>query len=124
MRHVPLFGVLTEVIQLCVVPALDGGEPMQMRVTPAVSKAPGFATVRVNVENAQDNRGRQVVAESADFYRSSEISMDGRNSSRLNVFEFRNLPTGVYHITGVLMGVNGRRASSTAIATVAAAAGR
>src|SRR5262245_4417644 len=103
---------------------LDGGEPMQMRLSPAVSTAPGFLTVRINVETAADNRALQVVAESPDFYRSSEISLDGRNSSRLNVFEFRNLPTGLYHVTGVLVGPHGPRAMASAIAKVAPSPGQ
>jgi hypothetical protein len=40
------------------------------------------------------------------------------------VFEFRNLPSGQYEVTGVLMGVNGPRAMATGIAKVQPAAGR
>jgi hypothetical protein len=104
--------------------ALDGGQSMQMRLSPAVSTAPGYVTVRINVETAADNRLLQVVAESPDFYRSSEISLDGRNSSALNVFEFRNLPTGLYHVTSVLVGVHGPRATAWGVATVAPSPGR
>jgi hypothetical protein len=51
-----------------------------------------------------------VIAESPDFYRSSEIQIDGANTPPLAVFEFRNLPTGMYQVTGVLVGAHGRRA--------------
>ena len=103
---------------LLVVPTLDGREPLRMRVTPAMVMAPGFLTVRVNVEAAAENRSLQVVAESPDFYRSSEIQLDGARATPLAVFEFRDLPTGLYSVTGVLVGVNGRRATVSQLAKV------
>jgi hypothetical protein len=95
-----------------------------LKVSPTVVTAPGFLTVRVNVEAITDDRSLEVVAESADFYRSSQISIDGKNASRLSVFEFRNLPTGLYHVTGVLTGVHGPRATAWGLATVAPSPGR
>jgi len=92
-------------------PTLNGGELLRMRVTPQMVLAPGFLTVRVNVAAAAENRSLQVVAESTDFYRSSEIQLDGAHATPLSVFEFRDLPTGLYEVTGVLVGVNGPRAT-------------
>src|SRR5215470_1245529 len=89
---------------------LEGGDAIRMQVTPALSVAPAFLTVRVRVEAAAENRGLQVVAESADFYRSSEVQLEGDRGESLSVFEFRNLPSGTYQITGVLVGSNGPRA--------------
>jgi hypothetical protein len=103
---------------------LDGSEPLRMRVTPALGTAPGFLTVRVSVETVPDDRFLEVVAESADFYRSSQITIDGRNASRLSIFEFRNLPTGRYQVTGVLVGTHGPRATAWGVATVAPSPGR
>ena len=71
---------------------LNGGEALRLRVSPAVGTAPGFLTVRVSVEAVADDRSLEVVAESADFYRSSQISIDGRNAKRLSVFEFEICP--------------------------------
>ena len=103
---------------------LNGGEPLRMEVSPTVARAPAVLTVRVNVAAAADNRRLQVVAESADFYRSSEIQIDGTNNPRVNVFEFRNLPTGLYQVTGMLVGVNGRRALVSRTAKVEPTFGR
>jgi hypothetical protein len=102
---------------------LDGGEPLRMHVTPAVSRAPALLTVRIIVEAAADNRSLEVIAESPDFYRSSQIAIAGRNAPALNVFEFPNLPTGRYEITGVLVGTNGARASVSRFAQVVASPG-
>jgi hypothetical protein len=103
---------------------LDGAQPLRMRVTPAMSLAPGFLTVRVNVEAAPENRLLQVFAESPDFYRSSEMPLEGAHAAPLAVFEFRNLPSGTYQITSVLIGENGQRASVGQVARVQPAAGR
>jgi hypothetical protein len=109
---------------LLAAPDLNGGEPLRLKVSPAVGSAPGFLTVRVNVEAIADDRFLQVVAESTDFYRSSQISIDGKNASKLSVFEFRNLPTGLYHVTGVLVGVHGPRATAWGLAPVVPSPGR
>jgi hypothetical protein len=115
-RHAALF------FGLCVfglVPStLNGGEALQMKVSPAVQRAPAMLTVRVLVESSAENRLLQVVAESATFYRSSEVEIDGENSSPLRVFQFRGLPTGRYEVTGVLLGAQGRRAMISRVAEV------
>jgi hypothetical protein len=103
---------------------LNAREPLRMQVSPAVARAPAMLTVRVSLDTADDNRLLQVVAESADFYRSSEIQIDGAHTPPLSVFEFRNLPTGVYYVTGVLVGVHGRRALVSRVATVEPQYGR
>jgi hypothetical protein len=95
-----------------------------MRVSPAVAMAPGFLTVRVSVEAAAENRTLQVVAESPDFYRSSQIQLDGAQAPPLAVFEFRNLPSGLYRVTGVLVGVNGPRATVAGMAKIQPSPGR
>jgi hypothetical protein len=97
---------------------LNGGEALQMKVSPAIQRAPAMLTVRVMVESSDDNRLLQVVAESATFYRSSEVQIDGANSSPLKVFQFRGLPTGRYEVTGVLLGTQGRRAMISRVAEV------
>jgi len=102
---------------------LNGGEALQMQVSPAVQRAPAMLTVRVMVESSDDNRLLQVVAESPTFYRSSEIQIDGASGSPLKVFQFRGLPTGVYEVTGVLVGTQGRRASISRVAQVVASPG-
>jgi hypothetical protein len=103
---------------------LEGGDAIRLQVTPTLSVAPAFLTVRVRVEAAAENRGLQVVAESADFYRSSEVQLEGDRAESLSVFEFRNLPPGTYQITGVLVGANGPRATALKIARVEPQGGR
>jgi len=115
-RHAALFFGFSV---LSLVPStLNGGEALQMKVSPAVQRAPAMLTVRVMVESSADNRLLQIVAESPTFYRSSEVEIDGANSSPLKVFQFRGLPTGRYEVTGMLVGTQGRRAMISRMAEV------
>jgi hypothetical protein len=102
---------------------LNGGEALQMQVSPAVQRAPAMLTVRVMVESSSENRLLQVSAESPSYFRSSEIQIDGASGSPLKVIQFRGLPTGVYEVTGVLVGTQGRRASISRVAQVVASPG-
>lgn len=81
-----------------------------MKVSPAVAFAPANLVVRAYVMADPDNRAIEVVAESEDFYRSSEIQLNGEKAPRTNVFEFRSLPTGTYQVRAVLIGTQGQRA--------------
>ena len=103
---------------LTAAPTLNGSERLAMRVSPLVAFAPGFLTVSVTVPADDENRLLQVVAESSDFYRSSQISLDGKNAAPLNVFKFSDLPSGSYEITSVLIGANGQRAIAQRVAKV------
>jgi hypothetical protein len=97
---------------------LDGGQPLSLRVSPSVSCEPAFLHVEVRLEADDQNRSLEIVAESPDYFRSSRITLDGSKAPRLAVFEFRSLPSGVYEVTGILGGVNGRRAAVSRIFNV------
>lgn len=118
MKDRQRIAVFSCAIALCAVGAWGGEKPLRMQVSPAISRAPAMLTVRVTVEAAAENRRLQVVAESPTFFRSSEVQLEGANSSPLNVFEFRNLPTGLYEVTGLLIGTQGLRASVSGLAKV------
>ncbi len=99
------------------------GAPLTMNVTPRMALEPAFVTVQTTIEANPDNRGLEIVAESGDYYRSSFIQLDGANAPRLNVVEFKNLPTGTYDVTSVLVGAAGQRAIVSRVFRVASAAG-
>ncbi len=81
--------------------------PLSMRVSPAVAFAPANLIVRATVTTNAANRAMEIVAESEDFYRSSEIQLDGDSAPRTTQFEFRSLPPGTYEVRAVLYGMNG-----------------
>ena len=56
---------------------------------------------------SSDLRAVQISAESPDFYRSSEIQLEGERAARTNTFEFRSLPPGTYEARATLYGTGG-----------------
>ena len=70
---------------------------------PTMMVAPGRLVVETVVEPDSANRAIQVVAESADWYRSSEVQLDGDTAPRRNTFEFNGLPKGTYQIHAMLL---------------------
>jgi hypothetical protein len=93
-----------------ILPATVGaGEAITMKVSPAVSFAPANLVVRTTILSDADNRSVEICAESADFYRSSEIQLEGDKAARTTTFEFRSLPPGTYEVRAILYGISGRR---------------
>ena len=82
-------------------------DPLSLRVSPAVAFAPANLIVRATVANNAANRAMEIVAESEDFYRSSEIQLDGDSAPRTTQFEFRSLPPGTYEVRATLYGIGG-----------------
>jgi hypothetical protein len=91
---------------------LGAGERLTMAVTPSKSMAPATVRVRVSVEPAAENRVLSVIADSGEYYRSSDIELDGERSPRTIVFTFPGLPGGSYTVQGLLRDENGRRCAS------------
>ncbi len=109
------------VVGVCVaVSASDvqGGQPLLVQVSPSVMQAPGFVVVRALVDASDDNRRLEIAAESADFARASAIDLDGRRTPRLSVFQYTNLPAGVYVVRASLVGTRGPRASTTQLVRI------
>jgi hypothetical protein len=99
-----LFGMLL----LAGTAPMGAGERITLKVSPAVAFAPANLVARATILADPDNRAVQVVAESADFYRSSEVQLEGDRAARTSTFEFRSLPPGTYQVSANLMGADGR----------------
>ena len=99
-----LFGILI----LAGARPLGAGERMTLKVSPAVAFAPANLVVRATILADADNRAVQIVAESDDFYRSSQIQLEGESAPRTSMFEFRSLPPGSYELRANLLGADGR----------------
>jgi hypothetical protein len=107
---------------------VGAGEPerLTIRVSPAVSFAPANLVVRAMISADSGNRMMEVVAESEDFYRSSQIDLDGERAPRTTMFEFRSLPPGTYEVKGTLRGSGGeeRAAVRLQVNVISSAASR
>jgi hypothetical protein len=100
--------VLVGILMATAALPLGAGEPITMRVSPAVAFAPANLVVRATIETDAQNRAVVVTADSADFYRASEMPLDGEQAPRTNTFEFRSLPPGTYEVRATLIGSSGR----------------
>ena len=96
----------------------NGGQPLSLHVTPLMAAAPAFISVRAVVEASEDNRALEIVAQSSDFFRSSRIELDGRDAPPLSVFQYPNLPPGLYEVSAFLIGTNGQRAAVSRVVKV------
>ena len=99
-----LFGILL----LAGSQSLGAGERLTLKVSPAVSFAPANLVVRTTILADADNRAVEIVAESDDFYRSSQIQLEGERAARTTSFELRSLPSGTYEVRANLLGADGR----------------
>jgi hypothetical protein len=99
-----LFGILMAAATI----PLGAGERMTLKVSPAVAFAPANLVVRAFIVADADNRAVEISAESTDFYRSSEIQLEGDKAARTNTFEFRSLPPGSYEVRARLIGAGGQ----------------
>lgn len=121
MRIPTLFGAAL----LLVAMPVGAGDKLAMRVSPAFSYEPGSLTIQLSIEPDAENRVVRVMAESAEFYRSSDITLDGDRAPRTNVIAYRGLPAGDYQVRSVLFGARGQeRAMLSQAVTVLSAGGR
>ena len=116
--------VIVGVLLVTASPA-SAGERLTIRVSPAMSFAPANVVVQAVIEVNKDNRSIEVIAESRDFYRSSEVTLEGQRAPRVSVFEFRSLPSGDYEVRALLKGAGDQMRAVTreSVRVVAAGAG-
>jgi hypothetical protein len=91
--------------------SLSAGAGLDVQAPPLML-ARGHLVVEATVEPDSANRAIQVVAESSDWYRSSEIQLNGATAPRRSTFEFKDLPSGNYEIRVVLLGPDGLERAS------------
>ena len=81
------------------------------------------SSIRTTIEENRENRGLEVVAASANYFRSSEISLDGDRAPRINELVFRGSPDAT-KISATLIGEQGKRARTSQWFQAAPAAGQ
>ena len=100
----------TLIVGLLIAASTGGGvakESVAIRVSPAVAFAPADLTIRTNVEPDERNRVLEIVADSAAFYRSSAIPLEGDRAPQTTTVTFRGVPAGAYEMTAVVIGEQG-----------------
>jgi len=106
MKKVPVMP--TAILALTAISA-SGGEQLRLAVSPAQSFAPSNLNIRARVVPNTENRSLTIIAESEDFYRSSQVELEGDHAPAMITFEFRGVPGGEYLVSGVLTDNAGHR---------------
>lgn len=74
-----------------------------LNVTPNVGFAPATLRIKVQVTPQADNRLVRVVLDNGEYFRSTDIQLDGEATPRTqSVFEFRDVPAGDYEMVALL----------------------
>jgi hypothetical protein len=111
MKHA--LKVLSAAVLLAVPATLGAGERVALKITPQVAFAPADLSVKAMVEADRANRSMEIEADSNQFYRSSEIQLDGEHAPRTTVFMFRDLPGGTYELRATVRGARGETLAMT-----------
>jgi hypothetical protein len=102
---------MTGLVVWCAAGALRASatSALEVKVNPSVSFAPSHVKIVVSVTPDPDNRRLTVEAESVDFYRSSEVTLNGTEAALTHSIEWRELPAGEYRVVAHLHGSDGER---------------
>lgn len=84
-------------------------ESLSLQVSPRNSFAPANLQVLVRMAPDAGNRSLTIVADSEEFYRSSEIPLEGESAPRSVLVAFRGMPGGEYHVSATLFDSRGDR---------------
>jgi len=98
-------------IGLTVLPA-NAHEPLTLAVSPAVAFAPATVRIRARIEPSADNRFLTIVADGPDFYRSSDVQLDGEQSPKSIELLFKDVPGGEYEVHAFLTDISGHLRAS------------
>jgi hypothetical protein len=105
--------MLSTIFALTAISSASGGEqarqPLRLAVSPMQSFAPSNLNIRARVVPDAGNRTLTIIAESEDFYRSSQVPLEGDHAPATIMFEFRGVPGGEYLVSGVVTDSLGRR---------------
>ena len=94
-------------IGMSVLPA-GSGQPLTLAVSPAHSFAPATVRIRARVEPNAENRLLTIVADGPNFYRSSDVQLDGEEAPKTVELWFRDVPGGDYEVSAILTTTSGR----------------
>ena len=86
--------------------------PVELRLTSRFAMSPAQMRSLVRVAPHEDNRRLRIVVDSPDYYRASEIDLDGMQAPLNHYFAWSELPAGSYSIVVTVLGANGPPRSS------------
>ena len=100
--------VLVPLLLLLSATPMRAGARLSLSVSPSVAFEPADMTIKAVVENNQENRTIEIVAESHDFYRRSIMPLNGESAPRVTMVSYRSMPSGEYLVRVVVRGSMGQ----------------
>jgi hypothetical protein len=100
-----IFGIAGVVI-LSVTP-ISGKAALKLEVTPTQAFAPATVRISARIDPNEDNRLLAIAADAEEFYRSSEIQLNGAEAPKTIELRFPSLPAGDYEIAAALIDSSG-----------------
>jgi hypothetical protein len=94
-------------------PPPNDRQKLTVRVTPLVRLIRGDARGMVIVPRHAENRLLRVILESEDYYRLSELPLEGEDAPLTHPLYWRDLPPGSYCVTVQVYGTTGLRGSTS-----------
>jgi hypothetical protein len=88
------------------------GDQLKLAVSPAHSFAPALLRIQVRIAPSVENRSLEIIADSATFYRSSEIQLEGDRSPATFNLEMKAAPEDDYRVVGILSDGTGHQRST------------
>jgi hypothetical protein len=101
-------------VALLVAAPVGAGEMLTLRVVPGVAFAPAAVVVSAAALQDPSNRSLKIELESAEYYRSSLIQLDGADAAITNIVRYESLPGGSYEVRATLFGAGGQKRAATA----------
>ncbi|MGH9202989.1 MAG: hypothetical protein ACRD2A_17325 [Vicinamibacterales bacterium] len=91
---------------------------LQLRLTRKYAFSPAYVQSIVRVSPHPDNRLLRITLDSPNFYRSSDIELEGADAARSHFFSWKSLPAGRYDIVVTIFGPEGPRGQSSEVLEV------
>jgi hypothetical protein len=88
-------------------------EKVTVKIKPMVIFAGGEVRTTVRTPRDARNRGLRVIVEGTDYYASSDVQLDGVDSSTSHQFTWKDLPGGPYRVDAILMREDGEKTTVT-----------
>lgn len=104
----PLFALLASAVA-----PVAAEEAPRLFVSPSIAFAPNDVRIRVEFDPTEASRTLIVEGDGADYFRSSELMLEGEFSPRVATFVFRAVPAGIYAIRAVLRNQAGDESAVT-----------
>jgi len=91
---------------------VQDGTPLSLQLSPKAALAGTYVQARIRVHPDVQNRLLRISVESPNYFRSSDVMLNGADAAATHVVPWRARPAGSYAVVAVVYGVEGERARS------------